>query len=92
MSMFRCSCCGSDFATDAPQDPNQDVGYGSCPRCEEWIERCFTRPAEDKAITLLRDALSETNRARFDAMDRDLQLWVVSQAVEDKVITWVITR
>jgi len=36
--LFRCSCCGRDFRTDKPQDPDRDDGFGTCPKCRDWIK------------------------------------------------------
>lgn len=35
MKRLRCSCCLA--ATAGRQWPNQDVGYGLCPSCGDWI-------------------------------------------------------
>jgi hypothetical protein len=43
---FRCHCCGADFLSAKPQDPQRDVGYGTCTRCHQtWLHRRAT-PAE----------------------------------------------
>jgi hypothetical protein len=33
MRHFYCSCCGGMIETSKPQDPNRDIGFGTCPAC-----------------------------------------------------------
>jgi hypothetical protein len=43
---FRCHCCSANFLSAKPQDPQRDVGYGTCERCHKtWLHRRAT-PAE----------------------------------------------
>lgn len=32
----RCHCCGNDFWSSKPQDPQRDEGFGTCKRCHDW--------------------------------------------------------
>ena len=33
---FRCHCCRKDFLSAKRQDPQRDVGYGTCEACHLW--------------------------------------------------------
>lgn len=33
MRTYRCHCCGKDFDSNKPKDPNRDTGYGTCDEC-----------------------------------------------------------
>ena len=35
---FLCCCCAGEFQDDRPQNPQRDTGYGTCPKCREWID------------------------------------------------------
>lgn len=82
-----CGCCGEYFRTwEGYEDQDQDDGYGICKKCQGWIgER--NRAEEDKMIATLRSGLNPENQAKFDEMDRDLQMAMVYQALEDGVMT-----
>ena len=83
-AIYSCSCCGGGDLYETED--------ATCEPCKEWIEERFTKPAEDKALELLRGALNETNRAKFDSFDRELQLGLVGRAIEEGILTWKITR
>ncbi len=46
---WTCHCCASQFQSVKPQDPNRDLGYGTCDKCrrtayspERLAKRCDT--------------------------------------------------
>ena len=87
---LRCGCCGSDFQVWVGYvDQDQDNGYGICKRCQaDDVER--NEQEYDKCIALIRDGLSEENRAKFDGYDRELQKALVNKAFDDGALTWEI--
>lgn len=43
---FRCHCCDDRFYSDKPQDPERDIGYGTCEKCKpsvaaSWVKHGF---------------------------------------------------
>ena len=43
MSYYRCSCCGSGYRLNKPQDPERDTGWGFCFSCKhhmiaDWVK------------------------------------------------------
>jgi len=87
---LRCGCCGSDFQVwKGYQDQDQDNGYGICKKCQGWIEELDNKEM-DKAIKVISDGLKPANKAKFDAMERELQIALVNKALSDGVMTWVI--
>lgn len=89
---LQCGCCGEDFQIwDGYKDQDQDNGFGICASCQGDID-ARNEQEFDKAIEVLRSGLNETNRAKFDAMDRDLQKAVVWKALDDGVLKFEIRR
>ena len=87
---LTCGCCGCGFRTWPEYvDQDQDKGFGICKDCQGWIED-RDNVEDDKAIALLRSALNDANRAVFDAMDRDLQMGMVGEAINAGFITFSI--
>jgi hypothetical protein len=42
---MRCNCCGIEFQSRKPQDPERDTGYGSCELC--FADLVFDRIMHD---------------------------------------------
>jgi hypothetical protein len=92
MKDLTCGCCGAGFYVWPDYvDQDQDAGYGICKTCQEWIQTKADADA-DKSIAMVSAALNETNRTRFDAMDRALQLGLIGQMLDEGIITYRITR
>ena len=70
---------------------SQDAGYGICKECQQMIEAKADADA-DKSIAMVSAALNDKNRARFEAMDRPLQLGIIGQMLDEGIITYRITR
>ena len=89
-TLLRCGCCGDDFKTwEGYINQDQDKGYGICKRCQESIEK-HDQEEMNKAINTLRNGLNEENRAKLDAMDRELQEAFVWQALEDDIMKFSV--
>ena len=90
--LLTCGCCGADFRTwDGYEDQGQDIGYGICASCQEWIGE-KTDNEMDKAIALIAGALSETNRENFLKKSRKAQEIMVFNCLERGYLTWQIGR
>lgn len=89
-TLLACSCCGTYFRTwKGYQDQDCDKGYGLCPRCYTENEK-LTEAEIDRCIGLLIDALSERNREKFKALNRDQQTLLALKAIDDGIITYQI--
>ena len=40
---YRCCCCGASFYDARPQDPERDIGYGTCESCKPLLARDATK-------------------------------------------------
>lgn len=91
-AQLMCGCCGQYFRVcPGYRDQDQDKGYGICQSCQAWIAE-KDRAQEDRMLATLREGLNEANRARFDSMDRDLQLAFVGKAIEDGILSFSIRK
>ena len=56
---FICCCCGGDFRSSLPQDPERDRGYGKCPSClpDLAVDR-FKYPLPSDTFSNVEDALA----------------------------------
>ena len=54
-----CCCCGSEFPSSLPQDPERDKGYGKCPRClPDLAEDRFKYPLPSDKFSNVEEALA----------------------------------
>jgi hypothetical protein len=91
-TLLDCGCCGVSFRTwSGYTDQDQDKGYGICATCQGMIERKNTIE-QNKLIECLADALNGKNRAIYKAMERELQLAMALQAVDEGFITYHVRR
>jgi hypothetical protein len=60
MRCFRCHCCGADFDSKKPQDPERDTGYGTCDACHEQVAQSWLKHGVEPRITTI-----EAMRKRF---------------------------
>ena len=83
---FSCDRCEQSYRDDRE---NVIAREHHCEPCweEELQER---REMEEQFIKVMRESLNETNRAAYDAMDRDLQLGIAAEAYKDGIIGWTI--
>lgn len=88
---FLCSCCGREFNSTLQEQAkhDQDTGYGHCPSCQEEIE---TKDKEemDRAIQTLRAGLRPDQQDQLDGYDRDIQEYLVLQAIKDGILVFSI--
>ncbi len=58
---YMCHCCGEGFDSSKPQDPERDVGYGTCEKCApyvapSWVKSAFPGEGSANPIKTLEDA------------------------------------
>ena len=87
---LTCGCCGCGFYTwPSYRDQDQDAGYGICRPCQaDTIRR--NRAHLAKAGELLRGALNDTNRAKYDRLTLWQRRAILLQCLDDGILTWTI--
>lgn len=89
---LSCGCCGSGFKTwNGYKDQDQDADYGICRSCQADAIRA-NRKLEREGFAVLRDALNDINRAKFDACPLWKKRYLLHNAFESGHMTWKIER
>jgi hypothetical protein len=88
MKVYICGCCGDDFK-GKKQDPKSNIGFGTCPSCEEWLQEKEYNMMT-KSIELLASRFSEEKKTELLAMSRAAQEVFVHRAFADGVLIWSI--
>lgn len=89
MTALACGCCGQGF--EGTQGTENDEGFGTCPDCEDWIESRHEKQLRGYTARFAR-ALNKTNRRVFLKMPINMQVDILSKALDDGIITWKIGR
>lgn len=80
IKLLICSCCGKFYRGIWRQE--DELGFGTCPECEEWATDIFV----SARINLVRKHLSPDNVRRFDAMNKLQKEHVIFKLVNRGVI------
>jgi hypothetical protein len=80
-----CSCCGAAFYGVVDPSWDQDRGYGFCPSCVVWKKEREEREWQ-KLTGQVAEAMNETNRGKFLAMDMELQRGLMLKMMDDGII------
>jgi len=62
MKPYRCHCCSADFSSVKPQDPQRDLGYGTCPRCRDTVAKSWAKYGFAGSVLTLEDAYKRLDR------------------------------
>jgi len=85
---LTCGCCGEYFHTWPDYiDQDQDKGYGICAECQDMAET-MNNDQLDKIAGKIREALNETNTAKFDTFDIEKKRRVAMWAVDEGIVTF----